>query len=296
LYAGGRSSEEIGKFFADVPSRFKTGRWYAVDAKRWDRSVGPTVMAMLFIEYRNCGAKKSCLEALKGRDKKRRGVTAGGWHFSRTAQVSSGDGDTTSGNTRAHLVLLEACSQVKAAVAAGDDGLVFTDDIDSVLGQYRLGGFTPVLSDEIDFCSAIFWPTCDGPVLGPKVGRVLGKTFFAGKMFGDYLPWLRGVCLSLRNSCSFVPILRALIPHLLQLAGIGKVWRDDHYAYKNAASAPHEVCDETWEVFYQRYGLHESDVLNMEAEISRLTIGDQLAGERWTSLVGRDIIGTSYGT
>jgi hypothetical protein len=298
LYAGGCSAEQLGTFFAEVPGRVAKPncQWYAVDAVRWDRSFGPTPMKCLYAEYKKCGAPEDCLVALRGRDKKRKGRTQNGWHFSRFGQVSSGDGDTTGGNTRAHLVLLEACPAVEAAVAAGDDGLVYTNDINAVLRQYETGGFQPKLSDELDFCSAVFWPTTDGPVLGPKVGRVLGKTFFCGKPFHDYLPWLRGVCLSLLKSCSFIPILRVLVPHLLALAGTGKVWRDDHYQYKSLAARPHECCDETWIYFYQRYGLHESDVLEMEEEISKTTIESVLSGTRWVALVGRDIVGTGFVT
>jgi len=297
LYAGSRSGEEIGEFFDKIPGLFGSGRWWAVDARRWDRSVGPSPMALLFDEYRDSGAPTDCLEALAGRDKVRKGTSSRGWHYTRRAQVSSGDGDTSAGNTRAHLVLLEACEAVKAAIAHGDDAVIFADDIEPVLQQYQVGDFVPVLADEVDFCSSLFWPTPDGSVLGPKVGRVLGKTFHCAKRFDpDYLPWLRGVCLSLRTSCSFVPILRILIPRLLLLCGEGKVWRDDHHDYKSLAIASHDVCDETWTLFYQRYGLHESDVLNMEEELSGLTIGTTLLGDRWTSLVERDIVGTSFGT
>jgi hypothetical protein len=316
LYAGGKSAEQIGAFFDEIPRRVgKPGcSWYAIDARRWDRSVGPTIMKCLFNEYRVCGAPPDCLEALRHRDRRRHGVTTGGWKFSRIGQVSSGDGDTSGGNTRAHLAMLECCDEVYAAIAHGDDSLVYTDDIDAVLQQYVHGGFEPVLADEVDFCSAVFWPTEKGSVLGPKVGRVLAKTFFCASKFGimhnpslggvhrfgasnsDYLPWLRGVCLSLRRSTRHIPLLRILIPHLLLLAGEGPVWRDDKYQYKSWCDDYHEVCEGTWEFFYQRYGLHESDVLDMEEEIKRTTIGSVLSGDRWVSLVGRDIVGTSYGT
>jgi hypothetical protein len=82
----------------------------------------------------------------------------------------------------------------------------------------------------------------------------------------------------------------------LLLAGEGPVWRDDKYQYKSWCDDYHEVCEGTWEFFYQRYGLHESDVLDMEEEIKRTTIGSVLSGDRWVSLVGRDIVGTSFGT
>jgi hypothetical protein len=291
LYAGSRSSEEVGYFFDNAPAKCGLGQWYAVDCKRWDRSVGPTPLAMLWQEYKACGASKECLEALKGRNRKRFGVTSKGWKFSRVGQVASGDGDTSAGNSRLHLVMLEACSSVNAAVVAGDDCLVHTSNIDIVLSQYRLGGFEPVLANEIDFCSAVFWPTEAGSVLGPKIGRVLGKTFYCLRRFDDYRPWLRGVCLSLRNMCSFVPILRALVPRLLSLCGSGKVWRDQDHDYKIHATSSHEVVEETWAVFQDRYGLDESDACDLELQIATMQLGDELCDIRWTQIVERDIIG-----
>jgi hypothetical protein len=296
LYAGGRTAEEIGRFFEELPRRWGNMpflHWIAVDCSRWDRSVGPTPMACLYDEYKNCGAPKDCLIALKGRDGKRKARSAGGWRFTRRAQVASGDGDTSGGNSRVHLVMLESCHAVCGAIVHGDDAVIYTDDPETVLRHYRQGGFDPVMAPEIDFCSGLFWPTSDGPVLGPKIGRVLAKTFHSVHFFesGNYIPWLRGVCLSLRNSCSFIPILRALIPRLLYLCGEGKVWRDDAHHYKSMASTSHSIVEETWNFMLERYGLDEADVASMEIEIRGLTIGSLLEGERWVALVHRDIVG-----
>jgi len=292
LYAGTRSAEEIGHFYDRIPEEVGGGTWFALDCKRWDRSVGPTPLKMLFKEYKKCGAPIDCLHALKGRDKIRVGVTAGGIMFKRAGQVASGDGDTSGGNSRIHLVLLQACAAVKAAVVHGDDSMVYTNDVDAVLAQYVSGGFTPVLAPDVDFCSSLLWPTRDGSVLGPKIGRVLGKTFYCIHKFeGGYLPWLRGVCLSLERSCSFVPILRRLIPKLLKLCGEGKVWRESKHEYKSLANASHELCRDTWSFMEARYGLGESDTLAMEAEIDRIHIGTCLTGPQWLKLVHRDAVG-----
>jgi hypothetical protein len=309
MYTGGASAEEIGRFKELAVERVVTAydgpltkdefrallRWVAVDCKRWDRSVGPDPLRKLNQEYREVGAPKECLIALKGRHGKRFAVSSRGWHFTRTAQVSSGDGDTSGGNTRVHLVMLEASDDALAAMASGDDALclVITGTEESLCDHYRKGGFTPVLAKEVDFCSSIFWPTSDGLVLGPKIGRVLGKTFYCMNRFdsGDYLPWLRGVCLSLRTTCSYVPILRVLVPRLLSLCGRGKVWRESAHEYKNWASTSHSCIEQTWDFVMDRYGLDESDIEDMENEIAQVTIGQSLEGDRWVALVQRDIVG-----
>jgi len=292
MYAGTRSAEEIGRFYDRIERMGMEGHWVAMDCKRWDRSVGPSPLKCLFDEYKRCGAPADCLKALEGRDRTRHGVTAGGIQFKRVGQVSSGDGDTSGGNSRIHLVMLQACTAIKAAVVHGDDSLIFTNDVDSVLSHYRLGGFDPVLAPDIDFCSSLLWPTTSGSVLGPKIGRVLGKTFYCIHKFeGDYKPWLRGVCLSLARSCSFVPILRKLIPILLARCGEGKVWRESSHEYKSRAISSHEVCESTWNFMYARYGLGESDTLAMERELESVHIGTSLTGPQWLQLVHRDTIG-----
>jgi hypothetical protein len=289
LYAGGRSGEEVGEFYERISTNLgAVGEWMAFDCKRFDRTVGPTPMRKLWEEYEECGASDLTLRALAGRDQTRRGYTSHGIKFHRQAQVSSGDGDTTAGNSRIHMVLLEACPYVEAAIVMGDDSLVYALDPDSVLAAYRAGGFEPKLSKDIDFCSALFWPTDSGLVLGPKIGRVLGKTFHSMEKRHDYMPWLRGVCLSLRLKVSFVPILRVLVERLLILAGDGKVYRAGDHNYKFTCDGSHNVCDATWGFMQDRYGLGEHEVKAMEAELATFEIGDRLIGDRWVNLVERD--------
>lgn len=293
LYTGGRSAEEIGNFYDRIEHQYRGlgYEWKAIDCKRWDRTVGPRPMFLLKREYAKVGAGRDVLLTFANRHSKRYGVTQGGIRFVRTSQVSSGDGDTSAGNSRIHLVLLEACQCVKAAMVSGDDALVFTKNISGVEDCYRSGGFTPVVNiREIDFCSGLFYPTSSGTVLGPKIGRVLGKTFHS--MYkspnGDYMPWLRGVCLSMKMSCTFVPILRVLIPRLLELAGSGKVYREHSHQYKSLAVTSHEVCEETWSFMIERYDLDETDILAIESELQTAELG-------WTynpaliSIIERDL-------
>jgi len=289
MYAGGASAEEVGRFYDHNPA--KDGySWVAIDCKRWDRSVGPVQMECLHHEYRHCGADDECLRALEGRDGVRTGVTSHGLRFKRVAQVASGDGDTSCGNSRLHLVMLETCDAVRAAVVSGDDAMILTNNVNTVLDRYREGGFVPVLADDTDFCSQLFWPTQDGTVLGPKIGRLLAKTFVSTKPFTHtkQLEWLRGNALGLRHSCSFVPILRVLIPRLLELTGKGKVWREDGYKYKVRANLRHVACNSTWDFFTNRYGIGEAEVLDMESEIACMQLGDVLSHPALVLIVDRD--------
>jgi len=297
MYASSRSAEEIGNFYDRHACEQEEGKWVAIDCSRWDRSVGPAALHTLNQAYKAAGAPRCLLDAFRDRGKIRHGKTSHGWKYSRAGQVSSGDGDTSSGNGWLHLMLLSNCSAVKAAAVSGDDAIIFTTDVDAVLTQYRAGGMDPVLAPDVDFCSSLFWPTNDGTVLGPKIGRFLAKTFYCVHKFdGGYMPWLRGVCLSLENTCSFVPILRVIVPRLLFLCGVGKVWRGEKYLYKSLAANQHSVVEETWAFMQDRYGLSESDVLAMEEQAAQITIGSTLGGDDWIGLVTRDTLGVMDAT
>jgi len=240
--------------------------------------------------YKQAGAPKTVIEAYKDRERFRTGVTQHGWVYKRKGQVSSGDGDTTSGNMWLHIIMVSCCASVLAAVIHGDDALLYVTDVDATLEQYVTGGFVPVLAPDVDFCSGLLWPTADGSVLGPKIGRFLAKTFYCTHKYdGGYLPWLRGVCLSVKASTSFVPILRALVKRLLELSGEGKVLRTKSYQYKSLASQDHELCEGTWDFMLERYSLSEAETLEMEHEISTITLGTLLQGDRWIALVERDV-------
>jgi len=300
VYAGGMTAEGIGDWYARMTQQLchaVAGRmpvWVSIDCTRWDSTVGPTPMSLLYGEYTRAGFTDDALHALKGRDGTRKGRTAGGIKYKVTATVASGDGDTSAGNSRLHLVMLESCPAVLAGAVMGDDSLIYTRDVEAVLEHYRKGGMQPELAPDIDFCSQLVWPVGDGKfVLGPKIGRVLSKTFQCRHLMpGRYLGWLRGVCIGMNCSASFVPILRVLVPRLEQLSGHSRVVDVDDYPEKIRASQRHEVSDETWEFFFVRYGVSKVRALELESQIARMELGDVLRASEFKGFVTRDIIGT----
>ena len=293
VYTSGLSAETIGDCFTHIPIRIKHkgARWYAIDCKRFDRSVGPSPLHELYLEYKKCGAPVECLNAFANRHKEQFGATRNGIRYTRRAQVNSGDGDTSAGNSRIHLVLLESCPHAYGALVHGDDAVILTDDIEAVMDWYRKGDLVPVLAPEIDFCSGLFYPTNNGIVLGPKIGRVLAKGFQSMRKFESYRPWLRGVLLSIRNSSSFVPILRVLVETMLKRVGVGKVFRESNFKYKSLANSSHECSEETFAFFEKRYGISENGVLFYESMIrNTFRIGDILDDPVFLTLVERDVL------
>lgn len=294
VYGGGMSAEQIGDCYEMIPLRaaVQGAGWHAIDCKRFDRSIGPSPLLQLYLEYKKIGAPLETLLAFSNRHGVQSGKTQNGIRYKRRAEVNSGDGDTSAGNSRIHLVLLESCPDVYGAIVHGDDAVIYTDNILAVCEWYRGGDLDPVLAPDIDFCSGLFYPTADGVVLGPKIGRVIAKTFQALNKFEDYDPWLRGVLLSIRSSCSFVPILRVIVETLLERVGHGKVYRKKSYEYKSMANRCHECSHDTFVFFEKRYGLSEADCYFYEAMLkSTLEIGMVLTDQVFIDLVYRDVIG-----
>jgi len=245
-----------------------------------------------------------------------------------TAQVQSGDGDTTSGNSCTHikadlslvstaaLVRLEPShaditamdttsahaalrtgfhdtSQEFRSIVLGDDGVKIAtpDFLDNVGGAEGLKGhwfkhgfrdidvsFSSINCAE--FCSSRFWPTMDKPyrVLGPKIGRVLAKTFYVKYPLPrkKHLGWLLAVCIGMRDSVMHVPILRVVIPRLIELTttagavAIDLTELDRHFDHKIKAERAHRASDETWDMVDELYGITKQEVLALEDEIQGL--------------------------
>jgi hypothetical protein len=289
VYASGHSAEEIGAFIDAHPAQ-DGYEWIAVDCRRWDSTLGPVPMELLFEEYRSCGAPPHVLQALCDRTGFRFGVTHAGIRYRRRAQVSSGDGDTSCGNSRCHLVLLQSNPAIKAAIVAGDDAVILTNSKDLVMQRYVAGGFKPKLAPEFDFCSSLFWPTADGTVLAPKIGRVLAKTFMNTRdlPLDKQMQWLRGVALGLHNSTFHIPILRVVVARFIQLTTGHKAWFPREHEYKIMAQKPHESCTETLDFVAERYDLSYHEIELMEQEAKTLQIG-QVLGDSWRELVSRDL-------
>jgi len=130
-----------------------------------------------------------------------------------------------------------------------------------------------------EFCSARFWPIDIGSVetycLGPKIGRVLAKTFYVKSEIPerDHVTWLRAVCKSIQYDVSFVPILRAVVARLLELTADAddkplSTWASEKSRFEQIhAATGHEVCDRTWDMMETLYGVTQESVLAVEASI-----------------------------
>jgi hypothetical protein len=127
---------------------------------------------------------------------------------------------------------------------------------------------------DVEFCSGLFYPTGDYDVYGPKIGRVIAKTFYAKEHLSpvNACRWLRGVAKGMEKETSFIPILRVLITTVLKLT---KSFQDvdvgefqDEHGYMARASEYHEVDDNTMDFVCYRYSITHTDVMEIETLIA----------------------------
>ena len=307
-YTSGSDSEAIGEWLHWASTVIRgTLIMLTIDAKRFDSSVTPPALAHHHSVLRMGGVPRAKVNELRRREGMNTGRTARGIRYTFEAEVSSGHGDTSSGDTTVSITVMDALADIPpltnsehlpgdkatssgreipmAAAVNGDDNTVVTtpDWLVSVGGEagvrahYERAGFEVTLSinpfPHGDFCSQLFWPVLDESVfvLGPKIGRTLGKTFFDFRA-RPLARHARTVATGLIETCSFVPILRAVVERTLQLT-VGKklLKRDWNVHEKQRASRRHE-CDtaRAASLMWFRYNLHWSDVLELEAKIMRV--------------------------
>lgn len=110
---------------------------------------------------------------------------------------------------------------------------------------------------EVEFCQMLPYPTADGTVWGPKIGRVLSR-----------LPWCttasrddpRGVAIGMWRSVAHIPFLREYVQRVLFLCRGTKV-RPVDYAHRAVAAREHEADASTWAFIAERYALHPADLI-----------------------------------
>jgi hypothetical protein len=305
FYVSGSSCEDVGSWLAWAASRIHGELiMLTIDAKRFDSSVTPPAMAHHHSVLEMAGVPKRKVRELRRREGMNKGRTARGVRYSFEAEVSSGHGDTSSCDSTVSLTIIDSmvqeaplsppehqfgdepystCEYAELLAAVnGDDNTALTTQAwlasrggeEGIKARYELAGFDVTLSVNQfpfgDFCSQLFWPVLDDSsfVLGPKIGRTLCKTFydFRARPLARHA---KTVAVGLLTTCSYVPILRAVVERTLQLTKDLKLLRvRDQAREKLRASQRHE-CDvhRAAALVWHRYGLQWSDVLELEAMV-----------------------------
>lgn len=107
---------------------------------------------------------------------------------------------------------------------------------------------------DVEYCSSLFWPTRNGYVLGPKIGKRLPKIGFSLRKLevGD----VKGMIIGLKCEANFIPVIRLYINKMFDLLKKvkSKDYVDKRSVYKSLASEIHSTCDDTNMFFFERYG------------------------------------------
>lgn len=277
-YASGMTPEDVGRWFDYQVDRLPGCCAIECDLSRMDSTVSKEAIAYERRVYLKHGLDGEALVAFDGQARTI-GVSVYGYKYKVLATRKTGDPNTSCGNSMLMGVVVDRFmkgSSQWASLIMGDDVVILasqTVSISALVSICRDAGFVAVPKKHLNprdasFCSQRFWPTADGTVLGPKVGRLLCKIGFAIDR-ADARVHMRGVILGLKNCMSFVPLLRSYAWHILRLTSGVKATPKFHYL-KNATSE-HESTDHTVECFDRWYGPHNEQVFDSQlAEIRSL--------------------------
>jgi hypothetical protein len=125
--------------------------------------------------------------------------------------------------------------------------------------------------EKMEFCSMIILPHSKGFTLSHKIGRLLSKTFFCWKQWprAQLMDWLHTVAVGLRNDVTHIPILRVIIPKMIELSAKEGGSLDDRLVEKH----PHkfvsymngkEATPETFKWLARRYGVLSHEIVEVE--------------------------------
>lgn len=116
---------------------------------------------------------------------------------------------------------------------------------------------------DVEFASMVPYPSADGTVFGPKIGRCLGRGGWSVKAETSDP---HGMAVSMEASVSHIPFLRqfyALHRRLCRPAGPYREWHI-------LANEPHLSCPETYRFVEERYGLTAADEAAFAAKLATI--------------------------
>lgn len=261
FYVCGSSAEEIGQWVMDCQGM----HLYECDHSTFDSSVSLEALNFEFSCYKKSNPPSDVWGLLLGQ-LHTVGSTSGGVRYTFRGRRNSGVPNTSVGNSLINLAALRYAfggCRVRIMVL-GDDSVIACDrvvDVPKVVDRLSSLGFKsklvyrPIMYD-LEFCSALFWPTADGLVLGPKPGRVLAKSYWdkVARSEGKHRAWLRGVFASQERDTAFVPVLNKCIRFGLLALGEGPVMVKD-VDHRIHAKETHKPTSETYAMFKYRYGM-----------------------------------------
>jgi hypothetical protein len=287
-YFSGYTAEGMGSWYAQA-TMFYPFVILLGDFSRWDARLGVAAKLTelkVFVSFR---PPRRCAHAL-AQQALTKGVSRAGVTYVVTATQNSGVSNTSCGNTvlnlGSHCEGLERLGVPRdqyMVAGGGDDAIAIVPEyygkqLVSLVQLFPDYGFVYEQSVtrsiyRAEVYSGRFWPVLGGGwVYGPKIGRVLAKTFYSLKCYKleRGLAWVRGVALGMMRDVAFIPVLRVLFRRVLELTA--EVTPMEVVSKHKIHSADwHEADDRTWEMMDDVYGLDRGQVESLEGFI--LTMG-----------------------
>lgn len=248
VYTGGMTGDQIGAWF----QRYKDLGWtiLTLDASKFDSRNKKEVLTEVYRVYERHLSKELYTWLHASFDKK--GKTKLGIVFNVVATVASGRIDTSFGNTLivfillcAILILLDRSYLDEAAFSAlGDDNNTALsefhhtlDDIKSASGElgHEFDGciVRPQEYHKLEYCSQWVWQVDHNvSVMGPKIGRLLSKTFVCHKSVPDehMVAHTKAVLIGFKNY-RWLPVFRAVYARFMEVHSAVQERR--HYGQDN---------------------------------------------------------------
>jgi hypothetical protein len=257
------------------------------DASRWDSTLREEAMKFE-VKIKRMFLSRSVCDIIEAQCITE-GWTKFGVHYTVRGTRKSGDNNTSEGNSELdglfHLYSFACCEAVHTnrhvlnvgprdvkshMIVLGDDNLSFVprsvmENLALVEQTLRELGINPKLKlrlnpNEAEFCSSRFWPCTVGGestrVLGPKIGRMLGRLGWATQKQEKPAEWLRGVMLGVIEDVNFIPFLREVVHLSLHLTKNVKSKRitDDHRVHCTVAAVSNP---ETWRMLADVYDVSD---------------------------------------
>lgn len=254
------------------------------DGEKFDAHIKDVCTELINDIYREAGANDKTLQAFSV--ERTRTVTRHGVKMrSKKKILFSGTNETNVKgslvNAMIHIGFFNriAITMVRyLMLILGDDNTTFFSDdalpsVSSIIETFKEMGFTmtPLIRRklwEVEFCNKIFLPCSGGLVLSPKPGRNITKLSWSISQQAN----LKGTCISMRMDSSHVPFLRVYLKRTMELIDPSTVAKfDKNIEHQFHVKKAYEPTNQTWEFFYQRYGLREEDEKLFEKELLQVT-------------------------
>lgn len=315
VYTSGMNAEQLGKLIQQSVQYITTNNdhvevwFFENDANRFDAHCNTEAIKLINDFYQRARLKKKYWRCMEWK-MKTKGVTKCGIFYIVEATVQSGNGDTSVGDTvvtgSGHERIARRVDLLPSQyliLSCGDDILIplasthATQYYKASQKYWEEAGFSmaPILVKHIwdaEFCSGRIYPTKDGWVYGPKVGRVLCKTFYSKIDYSDQqgARWLRAVALGLEKDTYFIPVLRTVVRKTIELTEGRKalhIWEEQ----KIHAKEIHEAADETYAMMEHLYGLDRAAIVELETWLEQVmtALPISVTHPYITTIVDRDV-------